>query len=737
MAEYIRFASTSALERMQRMQAVTAVAARALGADGACAVLHQGSKTTVAARFGDSTPLAAVPELEGVSLGEPLLVVGDGSHPDLAAALTRAGVPFYASAAFAVDATTTGFLCAYGAEFHTVGGAAELVLRTCAKEIAANVAQVPAGTLDAFESDEFDRQQLYLRLLESVVVNAHDAVVITEAPVQYPGPRILYANASFTRMTGYELDEVLGKTPRILHGPGTAPSSRERLREALHHYEPIETELLNYRKDGTPFWVELSIVPVPDENGRITHWVSVQRDITERKAAEEAAVRARVAQAENVALAYRADHDDLTGLLNRASFLKHVAGSLPGSRSAVLFLDLDRFKIINDSLGHRAGDLLLIEVARRLRACVRTHDVLARLGGDEFVCLLDQIGDEEEAVAIARRILAALREPVPLFGQSISARASIGISMVDRRYELPEDVLRDADTAMYRAKREGGARFAIFEDEMHARALAMLHAVTDLNGALERDEFVLHYQPLVEVATGRACAFEALVRWNHPDRGLVLPSDFIPAAEESGLIADIGRWVLRGACRQAQVWNAGRPDSDRVSVSVNVSSRQFDDRDVCDAVQGALADSGLDPRSLQIEITESVFLDHPESAGALLEQIRALGVRVVLDKFGTGYSSLSCLQRYPIDAIKIDRSFVERLATSETTIEVVRLIVGLAKTLAMDVAAEGIEDEAQLSLVKLCGCSHAQGQLFARPLSAPEVAVFLQRNEETRTALAS
>jgi len=588
--------------------------------------------------------------------------------------------------------------------------------------------------------DDVKRRKLRLRLLESVVVTAHDAVLITEAePFTLPGPRIIYVNEAFTRMTGYSADEVLGRTPRMLQGPGTDSETKRRLGEALRRWEICEAELLNYRKDGSQFWVELCVVPVADETGWFTHWVSVQRDVTQRKQSEELAIRARVAEAQHAALAYRAGHDDLTNLLSRWSFLDAVGEALteapfasPGS-SAVLFLDLDRFKVINDGLGHRVGDLLLVEIARRLQGCVRSGDRLARMGGDEFAILLEGLAERDAAPTVARRILAALREPLRLPGHSVFVGTSIGISYVDAGYGSAEDVLRDADTAMYRAKDSGGSSYAVFDASMHARAVAALRAVSELGAALEREELVLHFQPVIETKTGLASGLEALVRWNHPERGIVPPGEFIPVAEETGLIVDIGAWILRRACREARGWHDARPDSRPVAIGVNVSSRQLSDSGFFETLVAALDESGLDPHALELEITESVFIEHPESVGALLERIRALGVRVVLDDFGTGYSSLSYLERYPIDTLKIDRSFVARLATSRTTVEIVRLVVELAKALQMDVTAEGVEDERQFEILAGCGCTHAQGYLMSRPLPPAAVLPFLERNDPAPT----
>jgi diguanylate cyclase (GGDEF)-like protein/PAS domain S-box-containing protein len=598
------------------------------------------------------------------------------------------------------------------------------VLESLDPAVSSRIAGVP---------DEAERQKLRLRLLESVVITAHDAVMITEAePLELPGPRIIYVNEAFTRMTGYSPSEVLGLTPRILQGPKTSAETEERVGAALRRWERCEAELLNYRKDGSTFWVELSVVPVADETGWFTHWVSVQRDVTARKEAEELAVRARVAEARHAALAYRAGHDELTGLLSRSAFLECVEDAIAESRrrpdtgSAVLFLDLDGFKLVNDGLGHRIGDVLLIEIACRLKQCIRAEDRLARMGGDEFAILLTGKADREAAGAVARRILTSLREPLRLPGHSVVVGTSIGMSIVNAACDAAEDVLRDADTAMYRAKGSGGSRLAVFDAPMHARALSALRAVSELSGVVERQELMLHFQPVIEISTGQITALEALVRWNHPERGLVPPNEFIPLAEDTGLIVEIGAWVLRRACLAARAWHVARPGARLVSVAVNVSSRQLADPGFLDTLRAALGESCLEPRALELELTESVFIERPESVGALLEQIRALGVRVVLDDFGTGYSSLSYLERYPIDTLKIDRSFVARLADSRTAAEIVRVIVGLARALSMDVTAEGVEDRAQLELIARCGCTNAQGFFLSRPLTCDAVLPFLR-----------
>ena len=397
-----------------------------------------------------------------------------------------------------------------------------------------------------------------------------------------------------------------------------------------------------------------------------------------------------------------------------------------GRRFAVLFFDLDRFKVVNDGLGHRVGDLLLIEFACRIESCIRPQDTLARMGGDEFLCLIEA-EDLRDVVTIAERILVSLRTPIRLANREIFASTSIGIAHVDERYESGADIIRDADTAMYRAKNHGGMRFELFHETMHERALATLRAQMDLRAAIDRTEFVLYYQPIVTIDNGRAYGFEALVRWQHPERGIISPEEFIPIAEETGLIVTIGTRILREACRQMQAWHVSAPECAKLVLSVNVSSRQLNDATFINELESALAESGLDPHTLQLELTESIFLEHAENARMLLERIRMLGVRIALDDFGTGYSSLSYLQRFPVDTLKIDKSFVALLLTDPATSEIVRLIVGLGRALDMNVVAEGVEDVRQWDVLRKFGCASAQGYLFSRPVSELQVPALVDR----------
>ncbi|HEX8907357.1 MAG TPA: EAL domain-containing protein, partial [Longimicrobiaceae bacterium] len=382
---------------------------------------------------------------------------------------------------------------------------------------------------------------------------------------------------------------------------------------------------------------------------------------------------------------------------------------------AVLFLDLDRFKVVNDSLGHAVGDELLVAVAARLRNAVRETDTVSRFGGDEFAVLLDDLGAVEDAVRAADRIQAALAAPVSLSGYEVFTSASIGIALSSTAYGRPDHLLRNADMAMYRAKAAGTGRHEMFDRAMHALALTRLQMETDLRRGIERGEFTLHYQPIVDLRTGRIAGAEALLRWRHPERGWIPPLDFVPPAEETGLILQIGRRVIADACRQLREWQERVPAAAGLSVSVNLSVRQFAQTDLVDQVRDAIAESGIEPGLLRLEVTESVVVDNVEAAAATLSRLRALGARVFLDDFGTGYSSLSSLHRLPIDALKVDRSFVARIGAGGGE-QMVRTVSTIARNLELAVVAEGVETDDQLRFLRSLGCEYAQGFLFSPAL---------------------
>lgn len=602
----------------------------------------------------------------------------------------------------------------------------------------ATLLKIDVDAVSASEGNHRIRQRKdseRLRLLESVAVHARDSIIITEAePIDLPGPRIIYCNAAFTAATGYSEAEVLGQTPRILQGPKTDPTTKTRLREMLLAWEPIEIELLNYKKDGTEFWVELSIVPVADERGWFTHWVSVQRDVTARRAAEEMKTRILVAEVKNTALTaeiqerkrveiellYTVFHDGLTGLRNRAFFMMRLtsqlnrSGGRPG-KCAVLFLDLDRFKAVNDSLGHGLGDALLIEIAHRLTRCTRPQDTLARIGGDEFALIIDGADDLVTAVNIAERIIEALRTPVRLSGQDVYPSCSIGLVQALPGTLVAEDLIRDADIAMYRAKRSGRCDYAIFTESMRADAVAALQLQTDLQRALEQHEFLLHYQPIVGPTDGYILGFEALLRWQHPTRGIVSPAEFIPMAEEMGLIKEIGRRVMREACLQLSAWQV-RFNQPTLQMSVNAAASELSDPDYVNHLVTILRETGIDPRSLEIEITEGLLLVQSVATSTALKTIRETGVKIGLDDFGTGYSSLSYISTYPIDTIKIDQSFTALMCEKASTKAIVDLIIKLGAALKISIVAEGVESAEQADMLVKMGCSRVQGYYFSRPL---------------------
>jgi diguanylate cyclase (GGDEF)-like protein/PAS domain S-box-containing protein len=448
---------------------------------------------------------------------------------------------------------------------------------------------------------------------------------------------------------------------------------------------------------------------------------NVLADALERHSADEA-------------LRHRVLHDSLTDLPNRTSFVDSLRDALhrslaSGSPVGILFLDLDHFKLINDSIGHHAGDELLQAVAPRLRAHLRPGDIVARFGGDEFGILVDRLTDEDEAVAIADRVAGAFSEPYPMGGADHFVTASIGIAVARSTGREPIDaemLIRDADAAMYRAKERGRGRCEVFDAAMRARAVRRLETERELRHALDRDELELRYQPVVAIGSGEIVGLEALVRWNHPERGMLDPGEFVEIAEDSGLIEPIERWVQETACRQVLGWHELRPDKRPLDISVNLSARQVAHRDLAGSVREVLSRTGLEPVNLRLEITESFLVEESANATATLEALSELGVRLVLDDFGTGYSSLAYLNRFPFDALKIDRSFVEGLGVEQERTAIVEAVIGMARALSLDAIAEGVEKEVQLSELRRLGCDYAQGHLFSRPLAADKVTALLR-----------
>ncbi len=505
----------------------------------------------------------------------------------------------------------------------------------------------------------------------------------------------------------------------------------ERLRTALSRHlegaEPhFEAEYRIYHQQRASYrWMLARGQCVRDAGGLPLRIAGSQTDIHDRKLAEEQ-------------LLHDATHDGLTGLPNRTVLADRTGRLIERAKRhadyqfAMLYVDLDRFKLVNDGLGHSSGDELLVAVARRLEGCVRTGDTVTRVGGDEFVILLDGVLGAEGAVIVARRILAELARAFPLSRHQVFSGAAIGIALGSAAYATPEELQRDADTAMYRAKAQGGGTFAVFDQRMHRRAVELLQLHNTLRLALERQELRVHYQPIVQVGSRRIVGFEALLRWQHPERGMVSPGEFIPVAEETGLILPIGEWILEQACRQLAAWQGRFTREQPLTMSVNLSSKQLRQPGLVELVGRLLEEHRLDPSCVGIELTESILMESIEHSARMLAALKELRVQLHLDDFGTGFSSLSYLHRFPIDKLKIDRSFVHGLVGQDNHHEIVRAIVTLARALDMAVVAEGVETEEQLAALTELGCHYGQGYLFARP--APPEAIVALLEAEPRSA---
>ena len=471
-------------------------------------------------------------------------------------------------------------------------------------------------------------------------------------------------------------------------------------------------------KNGRVVDTLLKVVVMCDSQNRPLHFNNQIVDITERKHMEQQ-------------LLHDALHDALTGLPNRALFVDRLEQQLKRSQRqdsylfAVLFLDLDRFKVVNDSVGHLVGDKLLIEIARRLEKSIAPTDTVARLGGDEFTILLEDISNRSEATLVAESIYQTLTFPFHIDGYELFTTASIGIALSSHGYENPEDILRDADLTMYSAKEHGKARYEVFDYSLRDRALQRLELETDLRRALEREEFEVYYQPITSLSLGTLAGFEALARWNHPTKGSIKPVDFIPVCEETGLIVPLGNWLLKEACKAARNWQLKYPEHPAIKMSVNLSAQQFREPQLIDEIEHILRETGLSGKFLKLEITESILIDNLETVTEIILHLRKQEIQFSIDDFGTGYSSLSYLHRFPVDTIKIDRSFVSQMHANGENSAIVRAIVTLAHMLNMDIIAEGIETTAQLAQLKLLECEYGQGFFFSKPLSRKDAEAFI------------
>ena len=559
---------------------------------------------------------------------------------------------------------------------------------------------------------ERNHAQQGMQQLAAIVQASSDAIYSVA-----PDWTVTSWNAAAEQLLGWTATEMLGQPITGVWLPEQREVDEPMFERAFAGEVITDFETVRLHRDGTPVAVALTWSPIKDDCGRVSGVAAMARDITQRKQLEEQLVR-------------QALHDSLTGLPNRALFgdrLRHALarGRRPGTTVAVLFIDLDGFKDVNDSLGHDAGDELLRIAGLRLQGHARAGDTVARLGGDEFGVLLEDT-TAAGAVRMAEVLLGGLATPVVLRDRDLTPTASIGIAIAAG--EDADTLLRNADTAMYAAKRQGKGRYAIFEPAMHATVVERLDLAADLGRAVQQGQLHVCYQPEIHLRSGRIVGLEALLRWQHPIRGLIPPDQFIPLAEETGLVVPIGRWVLGEACRQAKAWQERWPATPPLAMAVNLSARQLQQPAVVDEVRAALAAADLDPHSLVLEITETAVMEELEAAVAILTQFRQLGVRLALDDFGTGYSSLSYLQRLPVDILKIDRAFVSGVAGSTEESALARAIVKLAETLGLETVAEGIETAEQLRALRELGCQIGQGYYFARPLGPAAVDALLERD---------
>ena len=572
----------------------------------------------------------------------------------------------------------------------------------------------------ARDISELKRAEEGLRLYANVFEHSGEGILVTDSET-----RIVSVNRAFTRLTGYAIEDLVGRNPRMLAAGYTPAATYAAMRQSVADTGFWQGELWDRRKDGSEFPMWAAISAIHDDSGTLTNYIASFTDISERKAAASR-------------IEYLAHHDGLTGLANRLCLDGRLEQSVvearrEGGRLAVIFIDLDRFKVINDALGHHVGDLLLVEVARRLLASVRESDIVARLGGDEFVVVSTNLTGAEDAGLIAAKILGALEAPYEIEGRLLHSTPSMGIALFPDDGEEPSTLLKCADAAMYSTKAHGRNSFEFFSPAMTAIATGRLELERDLREALQSGQFELHYQPQICAADDRVCGVEALLRWRHPVRGMVSPLTFIPVAEETGIIQPLGLWVLDEACRQLAAWR--REGIDGVRMAVNLSAQQLRSPDLIGEVRAALRRHGLGHGDLELEVTESTAMTDPERAIGQLKALRDLGVHLAIDDFGTGYSSLAYLKLLPIQTLKLDRAFVSDIETDENDAAISAATLALAHSLGLTVVAEGIETEGQSEFLRRHGCDVLQGYLFGRPEPGPGIrARWRARGEDPATS---
>lgn len=553
-----------------------------------------------------------------------------------------------------------------------------------------------------------------LKLRDRAIESSVNAIIITDA--RAPGEPIVYVNPAFERITGFLATEAVGRNWSFLHGDDTDQAGLENIRAAIRGTREGHAVLRNYRKDGSLFWNELFVAPVRDPEGGVSHFVGVLNDITDNRRYQEE-------------LEHQANHDSLTGLPNRNLLRDRISQAIVFADrydqvAVIAFLDLDNFKLVNDSLGHDAGDQMLKLAAGRLASSLRASDTVARIGGDEFVLVLHFAAGDGMIGQHVQRLLTSIAQPFNINGREVFVTCSVGVSIYPQDGKDGDTLLKNADAAMYRAKEQGKNTFQFFTRELNERVSERLDLESDLRRALERGEFAVYYQPQVDLVTGRIVGAEALVRWRHPSRGAVAPGRFVAIAEETGLIVPIGEWILRTACEQIKAWQqAGLPP---LAVAVNLSARQFREAQLAELVESVLADTGVEPGLLELELTETVLMRNPEEAETALRHLKSMGLRVAIDDFGSGYSSLNYLKRFPIDKLKIDGSFVQDLPESEDGSAIVLAVISLGHSLGLRVIAEGVERRRQAEFLRAHGCDELQGYYYGAPMPAEEFAELLR-----------